>query len=113
FPNHYPAWAKAKLPDAFKNAVAVAVEPTRPGKGALSEAAERGRALVEKFIESMHDFELRWLKIRPIHKLGYKWVNESIPGISLTASGFKVNQQCFGYSAKPMPITDAAIKKLK
>src|SRR5262249_51769147 len=45
-----------------------------------NETAEQAKSLVERFIEAMHAYEMKWLGIRPIHKLGWRLIIESNSG---------------------------------
>jgi cell wall assembly regulator SMI1 len=80
FHNFYKEWSSSKLPNAFQGAKLVPKKPLVPGEPITNETSKRARQIVEQFVSEMHAYETKWLKIRPIHELGYKLVQESATG---------------------------------
>lgn len=76
----YKEWSEAKIPSTFQKVKPAARKPVLPGKVIKNETAKEAKSLVEKFIEAMHAYEMKWLGIRPIHELGWRLIIESSSG---------------------------------
>lgn len=81
-------WSMAKLPTAFQEIGPAKLTPIFPGEVIKDDNADAARKRVEKFVRDMHDFEQRWLEIRPIHELGFGLVSEN-QGTSYMTDGLK------------------------
>jgi cell wall assembly regulator SMI1 len=79
--NFYREWSEAKLPTAFQSAKPIPRKPAQEGFAIDDEVAKEAAALVFNFITAMHEYEMKWLALRPIHELGYKLVIESGSGV--------------------------------
>lgn len=80
--NFYKDWSEAKLPTDFQSQIFLSEPVPLPGEP-LSDAdpdAAAARQLVEQFIQVMHEYEAKWLAIRPIQQLGYTEFCESSRG---------------------------------
>ena len=78
--NFYEEWSKAKLPEDFQYVQPAPRMPVFPGEVITGAIANEAHARVEAFIREMHDYEMSWLKVRPIHKLGYRLIVETETG---------------------------------
>ncbi len=76
----FKEWSAAKLPAAFQQAKPVRKPAANPGEIIRDETARRVSQRVMQFVEAMHTYEMKWLEIRPIHKLGYSLIIESESG---------------------------------
>lgn len=87
FPNFYGAWSHAKLPEQFQRALPAERAEVIPGDVVEAQTAAEAAARVEAFVSAMHEYELHWLRVRPIHELGYRLVIESETGHRLEGCG--------------------------
>ncbi|MFN3150940.1 SMI1/KNR4 family protein [Bremerella sp.] len=80
--NFWELWHQAKLPKELQELTPVDHEVELVGDVIDGELADQAIGIVASFIAEMHDYEMHWLAIRPIHELGYRRITESDSGYS-------------------------------
>lgn len=109
----YREWSLAKLPKAFQNQKPAPRVAVFPGKEITGPLAEEARVVVEGFITAMSDYEQHWLRIRPIHKLGYHLVIEDEDGHRLEPlcmSKVKLPEALLETSSEAAPLSRMQMK---
>lgn len=109
----YEQWSKSKLPSRFQQVGPVPRAPVFPGEIITGPTGDEARARVEGFVSAMHDYEMSWLKVRPINELGYRLIIESGSGHrleGLNMGGCRVNGSKRDEGPKPAPLAKMQMK---
>ncbi|WP_425616481.1 SMI1/KNR4 family protein [Anatilimnocola sp. NA78] len=73
----YQEWSAAKLPVELQTIAPAIKTPVFPGAQVVGAIADEAWTCVQSFVRAMHAYEIGWLQVRPIHKLGYSLIVES------------------------------------
>jgi cell wall assembly regulator SMI1 len=108
FYNLYQEWSESKLPLDFQSALAPQEEIVLPA-AIEGKVADVSAAVVRAFVEAMHEYEMHWLKIRPLKELGLSSLTESQYGWS--SQGAPVQQSSAAISCGSFIINDPVTGK--